>query len=389
MRGHIRRRGDKWCAVVFVGRDPQGRRRYQWTTHPTRQLAEEHLADAIGSALAGRPYPSRRMRLAPFLQRWMAGRTPQLRRSTVFSYQWAIDKHILPALGNLYLTDIGPEQVRTLIEQLSKTLSPWSIHKTYAIVRRALEDAMELGLVPANPAARVRYPKPSQRPVRVWDLEQVRLFLAAARRHCEYWLLFKVAIWTGMRIGEVLGLQWADIDWTRRLIQVQRSLGYNAKDGLHFELPKTVSGRRAIAMPAGILKELRSWREQQIRDMNPLLQSTLIFCQPDGSPHFPTVISDYHFHRIAHLAGVPPIRFHDLRHTHASQLLAVGASIKVVQERLGHARASFTLETYAHLLPTIQADAAAALERRLTGRGTPRRLRIQHHACDVDIRSAH
>ena len=383
MRGHIRRRGKKWAAAVYVGQ-----RRYHWTTHNTRQEAQDYIARALGSALSGRPYPSRRIRLAAFLERWMAGRKQELRRSTVFTYQWAIDKHIGPALGSLYLADIGPDQVRAMIEQMSTTLSAWSVRKSYALLRAVLEDAKDLGLVPANAAARVRYAQPPQRPVTVWDLEQLRLFLAAARRHSKHWLLFKMAIWTGMRIGEVLALQWSDIDWHRRLIQVQRSLGYNKTDGLHFDQPKTPTGRRAIALPTGILKELRTLREQQIRGTIPFFRSTLIFCQPDGSPHFPTVISDYHFHRIAMLAGVPAIRFHDLRHTHASQLLAAGASIKVVQERLGHARASFTLQIYSHLLPTIQAEVAAVLERRLTGRGTPRGLGIQHHARDINIRAA-
>lgn len=373
MRGHIRRRGKTWSAVVYLGG-----KQYQWTAHPTRAAAEEYLAQALGAHVAGRPLPARRIRTKDFLEQWLKHHELSWRASTSRDQGTVIRRHLIPTLGQLPLRDIGPAQIQLLIQSLAEKCQPRTVYKIYAIFRAALEDAMSWGVIPANPGRQVRLPPPPPRPMAVWDMEQVRLFLATARRYSRHWLLFKMAIWTGMRIGELMALRWADLNWDPAFVQVQRQLTFVAGRGLRFEEPKTRSGRRAIALQKGLMRDLKTWKQAQLEHRmrgREYHDFDLIFCRPDGRPYHADRITHEHFPRIIRKAGLPPIRFHDLRHTHATQLLAIGASIKVVQERLGHSRASYTLQTYVHLLPTIQHDAAAALERRLLGRGTPHIVR--------------
>jgi integrase len=211
--------------------------------------------------------------------------------------------------------------------------------------------------------------------MRVWDDEQVRLFLAEAKRTSAYYALYLTALTTGMRQGELLGLRWKDVDLAAGVASVQQTL-YRLGKTLLTKEPKSARSRRPVALPPLLVVTLREVQEIQAtrrRDLgSAYVDHGLIFCQPDGKPLHAHNVSQRDFRRVVKRAGVPRIRFHDLRHCHATLLLQQGVHPKVVQERLGHSTITMTLDTYSHVLPGMQECAAADLEKRLLPERRPK-----------------
>jgi integrase len=204
--------------------------------------------------------------------------------------------------------------------------------------------------------------------MRVLDEEQVRLLLAEAKRSSPHYALYLMAILTGMRQGELMGLRWRDVDLVLGVAAIQQTF-YQMGKLLLFKEPKTPRARRNVTLPKVLIEELRRVREQQA-GYRTLFGSEhqdhdLIFCQPNGKPLRANNIVRRDFKRVLKRAGLPQIRFHDLRHCHATLLLRQGVHPKVVQERLGHSTPAFTLQVYSHVLPGMQEEATRALEARL------------------------
>ncbi len=204
--------------------------------------------------------------------------------------------------------------------------------------------------------------------MRVWDEEQIRLFLAEARRSSGCYALYLTAILTGMRQGELLALRWQDIDWTYGRASVRQTV-VRIKNQVLFREPKTSRSRRTIALPAEVLGALGTLKTDRDNARSLLgveyADHGLVFCQPNGKPLHAHNLVQRDFRRVARQVGLPRIRFHDLRHTHATLLLREGVHPKVVQERLGHSQISTTLDTYSHVLPGMQEDAGRNLAARI------------------------
>lgn len=288
----------------------------------------------------------------------------------------ALRCYLLPAFGHVPLAQLTPAHIQGAYQRWAEAgKAPATILNVHRTLRTALRDAVRWDLIPRSVVALVSPPRAPVRPMTVWDEEQMRLFFAAARRSSQWWLLYECALLTGMRIGELLALRWADLDWRRRLIRVTRTIGGMSRAGAVYREPKTTYGRRAIDVPRQLLASLRAWHLQHG-------DHELIFCAREGRPLWGSVILR-DFYRVARLARLPRIRLHDLRHSHATALLAQGESIKLIQERLGHSAPSITLNIYAHLLPTIQQHAVDRLERRLRGR----RRRMQTEQGNPGVKS--
>ncbi|MDR5703945.1 MAG: site-specific integrase [Armatimonadota bacterium] len=208
--------------------------------------------------------------------------------------------------------------------------------------------------------------------LRVWDEEQVRLFLAEARGSSPYHTLHLTAIMAGMRQGELLGLRWQDVDFVRGIARVTQTF-YRLGSKQIFKPPKTETSRSAVALPPVVIEELRRLREQQ-EEYRLLLgpeyatDLDLIFCQPNGKPLHAHNVVRRDFRRVIERAGLPRIRFHDLRHIHASYLARAGVPPKVAQERLGHSTLTFTMKVYTYTLAGMQEQAARAVASYLLGR---------------------
>jgi integrase len=242
-------------------------------------------------------------------------------------------------------------------------LSPKSVRYIHGIIRKALADALRKGSVTRNVADLADPPKPSasrKSVVHAWTAEQLRRFLeeiASHRLHPAFYL----AANSGMRRGEVLGLRWRDVDLNRSRLSVQQAL-VNIAYELELADVKTSTSRRTIDLDERTIAVLHAWRTCQLEEQ--LLvgrrhdEAALVFAQADGSPVHPDYFSQV-FERHVARSNLPRIRLHDLRHTHATILLQAGVPVKVVSERLGHSSPAFTMSVYQHVMPGMQADAAA------------------------------
>jgi integrase len=315
--------------------------------------------------------------------------------TTFVSYRDAIRLHLAPAFGDYPLTKLSAQAIRDYITtKLAAGLSPKTVAYHRTILRTALQQAVEDGLLARNAAALVKAPPKHRRPMQVLDEEQVRVFLAEAKRFSPHYRLYLAAITTGMRQGELLGLRWQDVDLALGVASIQQTfyrLGGNKKTGdraqMLFKAPKTEKSRRPIPLPAVVVEELRTLHDEQAERRRLLGEKYedrgLVFCQVNGRPLHAHNIIRRDFHKMLALDGLredlrkqglaedtlpkelPRIRFHDLRHCCATMLLQQGVHPKVVQELLGHTTIAMTLDTYSHVLPGIKEEAIRGLEARL------------------------
>lgn len=244
-----------------------------------------------------------------------------------------------------------------------KPLSARSVRYVHAILHNALQQAVKWRMLAQNPAQAVDLPKHDKREMQCLDEEQAARFLEAAKGN-KWGVLWTLLLGTGMRLGEALALRWEDIDGNE--LQVRRTLVQVATGGIYFDTPKTKKSRRTIDLPGYVLEALRRHRVEQARHRLQLGEEyedqDLIFAGAFGAPVHTSCLRKDYFLPLLEEAGLPSIRIHDLRHTHASLLLAANVPVKDVSARLGHATATMTLDTYAHVMPTADRKIAERLD---------------------------
>jgi integrase len=312
------------------------------------------------------------LRVGAYLWEWLQGKAPHLAETTFESYADIIRRHLEPALGHLALSRLSPSAIHTYLGvKVRQGLSTASVRYHAAILGSALTQAARWGLVARNPLDLVDLPRRPRHELRVWDTEQTGLFLGEARRSSPFYILYLAAITLGARQGELLALRWRDVDFTFGVVTIQRTF-YRLAGRQLWREPKTSTSRRTIAIPPVLLEELRKVRtvqDEQRRTLGSDYQDYgLIFCQVNGNPLHAHNIVQRDLRPLLERIGLPRIRFHDLRHAHASHLLHSGADLKTVQARLGHSAAAFTLATYAHAIPGAEAEAVRRMEARLLGK---------------------
>lgn len=386
MRGCIVKRGPaSFSVVVYLGRDPQtGKDRRKWFSHRTRREAEAHLSTLLTQLHGGGTLPTTKLRLGEYLAQWLRDHVAATVSPVTFaSYRETVRLHLAPALGHVPLHRLSPHAIQQYCTQkLGEGLSSTTVRYHVMTLHAALTRALKWGLLIRNPCDNVEPPRKQRHEMRVWDEEQVRLFLAEAKRSSLHYRLYLAALTTGMRQGELLGLRWQDLDFTLGVASVRQTfyrLGGNKKDGRPtqalFKEPKTAKARRTVALPSTLVEELRHLREAQAEPrrlfgLGYAADLDLVFCQPNGKPLHAHNVAQRDFRRIIKRASLPRVRFHDLRHCHATLLLQQGVHPKVVQERLGHTTIGMTLDTYSHVMPGMQEQAARQLEERLLGQGS-------------------
>ncbi len=372
MRGHIRKRGkNSWAVVVELARDPVTRKRRQkWVTvKGSRKDAEEVLAQILvqaGHADWGL-VPSR-MTVGEYLDKWLEAVRSVVKPTTAQKYCYEIAR-LKPLIGHLRLQALTPADVQRVAGALPKDLAPATRRRTFYTLRAALRQAVVWGMVTRDPTVGVKPPPALRREIAVWRESEVVRFLEAAKPS-RYYALFYLALATGMRCGELLGLTWEDVDFAEGTVHVLRTLAWVKEGAPLWQEPKTPAARRRIPLDTSTVEVLRQHRKRQLEER---LKSGagwnefgLVFCTQAGRPVIYTNL--YHVLRsIARRAGLRPIRFNDLRHTHATLLLRQGIHPKVVAERLGHSRVAVTLDTYSDVLPDTQAEAVKAMKRVLEG----------------------
>lgn len=237
-----------------------------------------------------------------------------------------------------------------------KDLSSSTVNQALTILKTALAWAVDMGMIQKNPAAKISRKAKEKAEMKAWTPDEVARFLSAAR-HNRYFTAFHLALSTGMRIGEILGLHWEDIDLNEGMIQVRRILEETSQGSRIIERTKTEAGRRSIALTDESVEVLKRHRATQKEEMMVLgYRSDLVFMNLKGKPISSRGLR-YHFDGCIKLAEVPKIRFHDLRHTHATILLQQGVHPKIVQERLGHSSIQMTMDRYSHVTLSMQKEA--------------------------------
>jgi len=288
--------------------------------------------------------------LQDYLTRWLEDVcVPRLEANTVKAYRTCIDLHIAPRIGQLWLTDIQPRHIQHLYADMAADgIGARTIELTHVTLHSALKQAVRWQMLSRNPAEGAVPPRPERREMKALEPEQIAAVMDAARKTPIGDLVY-LALCTGMRKAELLGLRWTDIDWDASSIQVQRNLVRVGKETI-IKDTKTKSSRRSVPIDTTVIDHLRA--------MKAVSKSDYVFTRQDHrGPMDPSTVT-HQFARIAAAAGVSGLRFHDLRHTHASLLLAAGIHPKVVQERLGHSTITVTMDIYSHVVPTMQREAA-------------------------------
>jgi integrase len=369
--GSIFERSDgRWCAVLNLGWDG-GKRRRKYIYGTTAADVQEQLLKARADHSKGLPVAVERQTVAQFLQDWLEQTLkPNAKPRSYESFSTIVRKHIGPAIGRVRLDKLSPQHVQGMLDQMRKLgLSPQTIVNIRTVLRSALAQALKWGLVARNVATLVDPPRIPRPKVHALGPDEARRLLEAARGE-RFEAIYVLALTLGMRRGEVLGLSWADVDLDSRTLRVSQAM--QRFDGrLQVTEVKTERSRRVIAMPEIVLKALKARRAQQAQER--LLaglrwrDTGLVFTSPTGGPLEPITLHRG-FKRLLTKAEVSSTRFHDLRHSTASLLLAQGVHLRVIMELLGHSSISLTANTYSHVMPAAMRDVADKMES-IVGRG--------------------
>ncbi len=359
--GSIYRRADgRWCAAVRL--EGGGRRVFYGRT---RREAADKLHAAMEARLRGASLATAGLTTALFLERWLKESVaPKVRPKTYDGYESLVRLHIVPAVGAIPLEKLGPQDVQALINRkVVEGLAPKTVLYMRGVMRTALNRAVRWGLVTRNAAALTDPPRYTPKEVRYLELDEIRLLLDVIRGD-RLEALFIAAIALGMRQGELLGSRWSDVDLEAARWHVRRQLQRRAGTVSYTE-PKTARGRRTLDVPASLVAALRSHRARQLEERlvagDQWQDDNLVFSTPLGAPLTGTQVTK-HLQELAHSAQIRALRFHDLRHTCATLLLAQQVPARVVMELLGHSQISLTMNLYSHVIPALRKEAAERME---------------------------
>ncbi len=295
-------------------------------------------------------------------------------------YHGIVNNHLIPALGKIKLNELHPQHIQALYKKLwEQGKSPRTIQVIHSVLRRALGVAERQGLIVRNPAKVVEPLKVPHKEMLILDDNQVRQLMIAAQES-RFENLYYLAVTTGLRQGELLGLKWIDVDWASGNIHVRRQLQRITGEGMKFTEPKTRSGRRMVELGSEALKRLSAHRKQlDFEALSPEWEDHgLVFPSIYGTPLDQKRLHQ-DFKRVLKKAGLHDIRFHDLRHTAATLMLMNGIPLLVVSRRLGHSKPSVTLDIYGHYLPGMQSTAAALMDEL----ATPIAVKLQQTAAST------
>lgn len=361
-RGSIHRRGDRWIAY-WRSDTPKGRKQHT-KVFRTKKEAQEFLNDTLAAIRGGVFSEPTKVTFGEFLiERWLPTKKMGVRPSTFASYRGLVERHVVPALGHVQIQQLSADRLDLFYADLvDRGYATKTVRNIHVLVHRALTDAVRKNLVPRNVADAADPPKlnrANRDEMKTWTPEQLREFFAGIGDH-PLATAYVLAATTGMRRGEVLGVRWKDIDFDARRLHVQQTI-LTVEYEIVVGRPKTRRGERKVALDDQTLSllgrhEVRQRHERALVG-DAYEDNDLVFARPEGTPVHPDYFSQT-FDRTVRRLGLPKIRLHDLRHTHATLGLAAGVPVKVISDRLGHATSSFTQDIYMHAIPAVEEEAA-------------------------------
>jgi integrase len=363
--GTISRRKDgRWEGRYYVPTEDGPKRKVIYGK--TRAEVSEKLTKALSDRANGIVYDNENITIGEYLDVWLKGSVyGSVRQSTYDRDTNLVNNHIKPVLGSLKLKKLNSAHVQNFYRnRLDTGLSASTVRKIHDILRRGLAQAVDWHLTQRNVADVVKPPRPVPKEIVALSTDETRRLLdAAAEDRLE--ALYVLAVHTGMRQGEMLALRWQDVDIENAVLSVRRTLTRRGGK-VAFGEPKTKKSRRSIRLTLQAVDALRAHLERQLRDMEILgdhyQDQGLIFTTDTGAPINPSNLRQRSFKPLLKRAGLPHMRFHDLRHTCATLLLSRGVHPKFVQELLGHATIAITLDTYSHVMPSMGDATARAME---------------------------
>ena len=389
MAGSIEKRGkNSYRLTVSEGFDLNGNPMiHRKTVHGTKKDAQVELAKFVTEVQNGLVVDGKSLRFSEFTEIWKRDYgSKELAPSTYKRYCRMLETRLLPYFGHFYINKIKPTDIMKFYDLLekdtqlvrkkgnngSKTKKPLSgktILEHHRLLRAMLHKAVYWQLIVANPAERVQPPKARKPKRRSYDDEQTKILLEnlelLSSEDTKYKVAIILTVFTGVRLGELMGLEWQDVDFKNGIISINRSSQYLADMGVFTKVPKTESSIREIAIPEfiiSLLEKYKLWYEEQKSIYGELwTNSDRLFVQADGKPMHPSTISKWFVKYVGQI-GLPVINFHGLRHTNASLLVAQNIDIAVISARLGHAQISTTLDFYVHPLLSHNRKAGYALE---------------------------
>jgi integrase len=383
VRGSIEKRGNGYRITVRLGFNPVTKTydRYRETVRGTKRDAERRIAEIIALHEKGFTISPERITFAEFADLWLKDYVNvNLAPKTREGYAAIINLHLKPAFGSLPLQKLAPVHLRNYYAQAlaggrkdnhkSKEgrLSKRTVLHHHRLLHKMLEDAVRWELVGRNVAEAVDPPRPEGKEIPVLSEQEITRLIDAAREHPYLGMPVTLAVTTGMRLGEILGLRWQDVELNKARLTVHQAAqvakGEDGKQTMFFKQPKTKKSRRAVDLPEVTVRALKEHQRRQKEwrlSMGPAWQNYgLVCCLQDGRPINTGTLSTA-FRKLAAQLGLA-ISFHDLRHLHASLLLKAGTHPKVVAERLGHSTVRLTLDTYSHLMDGLQQEAARKID---------------------------
>ena len=389
MAGSIEKRGkNSYRLTVSEGFDLNGNPMiHRKTVHGTKKDAEVELAKFVTEVQNGLVVDGKSLRFSEFTEIWKRDYgSKELAPTTYKRYCRMLETRLLPYFGHFYINKIKPTDIMKFYdllekdtqlvrksgnngEKTKKPLSGKTILEHHRLLRAMLHKAVYWQLIVANPAERVQAPKARKPKRRSYDDDQTKILLKNLEllsiEDTKYKVAIILTIFTGVRLGELMGLEWQDVDFKNGIISINRSSQYLSDMGVFTKTPKTESSIREIAIPKfiiSLLEEYKLWYEEQKSIYGELwTNSDRLFVQADGKPMHPSSTSKW-FVRYVSTIGLPVINFHGLRHTNASLLVAQNVDIAVISARLGHAQISTTLDFYVHPLLSHNRKAGYALE---------------------------
>jgi integrase len=375
--GSIYRMKDgRWRSAVTIGKDAAGKPRRKVFTAATRHEVQSELTNALRDQQPGIPIVSEKQTAARFLAHWLEQAVKaRVRPKTLRTYSDLVKLHIVPAIGDVPLGKLSPQQVREFLNaNLAAGLSPRTVKHLLVTLRGALAVAVKDGQIPHNVAALVDPPRVRKVEVQVFNPEQARAFLEAVQ--CSrFRAVYTAAVAVGIRQGKILGLRWSDIDLETGLLTVSSALQRIDKKLIRVE-PKSPKSWRRLQLPATRVSALVCHKTDQELERKwagtHWQESGYVFTTRRGTPVDPRdLLRDYYAvtrpgpkkpEDPQPKLPFPAIRFHDLRHSAATLLLAQGVSARYITELLGHSQVSFTMQTYAHVLPEVRKQTAATMD---------------------------
>ncbi|MDA2643556.1 MULTISPECIES: site-specific integrase [Bacillus cereus group] len=367
MKGSVKKdkRTGKYFYIVDIGIAPLTGKRKQKKKRgfTTKKEAENALTKLLAEFHTGTYVEPSKLSYGEYLGSWFNTKRHSVGIQTAKVLKGYLNSRIIPSLGNIKLAKLTSLHMQNYVNSLrDEGLKRGTIEKIIKIIRNSLEHALDLELISKNVAAKTKLPKGDKEELTVWTEQEVQLFLKVTQ-DSRYFIVFHMALVTGMRQGELLGLRWKDVDLEKGHLTISQTLSHDGKTFLVGG--KTKSSLRKILLPASTVAKLKKHRavvlKEKLSQGEEYQDNDLVMCTPSGTPINPANVRRS-LNALIQKAAVPKIRFHDLRHTHATLLLAKGVNVNVISERLGHSNIKITLDTYSHVLPTMQEDAVNKIE---------------------------